>query len=77
MFGNRSNNNVKFVNPHVKNAVSALNKDNSKDGRLLRNAVPKAMVVEKAAANVVQYGDFSTMKQTLKRAFDTTSSNSN
>ena len=33
------------------------------------------MVVEKAAANFVQSGDFGTMKQTLKRAFDNPSSN--
>ena len=35
------------------------------------------MVVEKAAANFVQSGDFGTMKQTLKRAFDTPSSHPN
>ena len=72
MFGNRFNNNSKLVSPNVKNAISVLNRDNSKDGRFLRNAVQKAMVVEKAAANFVQSGDFgSIMKQTLKRAFET------
>ena len=35
------------------------------------------MVVEKAAANFVQSGNFGTMKQTLKRAFDTPSSHHN
>jgi len=76
-FGNRFNNNSKLVSPNVKNALSALNRDNSKDGRFLRNAVQKAMVVEKAAANFVQSGDLGTMKQTLKRAFDTPSSHRN
>ena len=66
-----------MVNPNVKNALSALHKDNSKDGRFLRNVVQKAMVVEKAAANFVQSGDLGTMKQTLKRAFDTPSSHHN
>ena len=74
MFGNRYNNKSKLVSPNVKNALSALNRDNSKDGHFLRNAVQKAMVVEKAAANFVQSEDFGTMKQTLKRALDTPSS---
>ena len=55
-FGNRFKNNSKLVSPNVKNALSALNRDNSKDGRFLRNAVQIAMVVEKAAANFVQSG---------------------
>ena len=76
-FGNRFHNNSKLVSPNAKNALSALNRDNSKDGRFLRNAIQKAMVVEKAAANFVQSGDFGTMKQTLKRAFDTPSSHHN
>jgi hypothetical protein len=77
MFGNRYNNNSKLVSPNVKNALSALNRDNSKDGRFLRKTVQKAMVVEKAAANCVQSGDFSSMKQILKRAFDTPSPHNN
>ena len=48
-FGNRFHNNSNSVNPNVQNALSALHKDNSKDGRFLRNAVQKAMVVEQAA----------------------------
>ena len=42
-FGNKFNNSTKLVSPNVKNALSALNRDNSKDGRFLRNAVQKAM----------------------------------
>ena len=75
--GHRFNNNTNLVNPNVKNALSALNKDNSKDGRFLRNTVQKAMLVEKAAANFVHSGDLGTMKETLKRAFDTPSSQYN
>ena len=59
MFGNRYNNNSKLVIPNVKNALSALKRDYSKDGRFLRNAVQNAMVVEKAAANFVQSGDLA------------------
>ena len=57
----------------MKNALIALNRDNSQDGRFLRNVVQKAITVEKTAAHYVQSGDFGAMKQTLKRAFDTPS----
>ena len=44
------------------------------DSAATMDAVQKTMVIVKAAANFVQSGDFGTMKQTLKRAFDTPSS---
>ena len=67
-------NNSKTGNPNVKNALIALNRDNSQDGRFLRNVVQKAISAEKAAAHYVKSGDLGAMKETLKRTFDKPSS---